>query len=393
MKVPYHKASIDDQEIAEVVETLKSGWLTTGTRTKYFEEKFGEYVGARHAIALNSCTSALHLALDACGVKEGDSVLVPTMTFAATAEVVRYLNARPVFVDCHSDDQNMSLESLRHEYTKALSRGEKVTAVMPVHYGGTLCEMEEILEFSMSHGIKVIEDAAHCCPSFRKEGPNWVQSGSGSDICCYSFYANKCITTGEGGMATTNDDGIAARMRLMSLHGMSKDAWKRFSSDGNPEYLITAPGYKYNLSDLASSIGIHQLDKANQFREARERVAMWYFEALSDVEEVGLPKTREDRISSWHLFVIRILNCPDVETRRRIAEMLKEREIITSVHWRPLHMHPYYVQTYGYEASDFPIAARLYEQMISLPIYPTMSKEQVNYVAESLRVVLKNELG
>lgn len=390
MNVPFHNASIGEEEIDEVTETLKSGWLTTGTKTKTFEAAFGEFVGARHAIALNSCTSALHLALEACGVKEGDSVLVPTMTFAATAEVVRYLNAKPVFVDCNPDDRNLSLESLEHSYTNAVANGENVVAVIPVHYGGVIGPMEEIHEFARKHQLRVIEDAAHCGPSYRLgDDGRKIPSGEGSDVCCYSFYANKCITTGEGGMATTDDDDLAERMRLMSLHGMSKDAWKRFSSDGNPEYLITAPGFKYNLPDVASSIGLHQLKKAELFRRQRAQVAQWYFDQLADLEGVALPFVTESRVSSWHLFVIRLLHSTGVEMRRRVAEKLKARGVVTSLHWRPLHMHPYYVDMYQCQPGDFPVAARLYEEIISLPIFPSMTKEQVIYVTESLKAVLK----
>lgn len=389
MNVPFHRASISDAEINEVTDTLKSGWLTTGQRTKEFEEAFAEYVGARHAIALNSCTSALHLALEACGINDGDTVLVPTMTFAATAEVVRYLNAKPLFVDCDPDTRNLCLDSLEEVYRKAIAANEKVTAVMPVHYGGMIAPMVGVHRFAEKNSLKVIEDSAHCCPAWRiDDDGNRIPTGKGSDVCCYSFYANKCITTGEGGMATTDDDDLAARMRLMSLHGMSRDAWKRFSSDGNPEYLITAPGFKYNLTDIASSIGLHQLKDADKFREQREQVAKWYDEALAGLDDVIIPEVPDNRISSFHLYVIRLPKSTGVPYRRQIAEALKERGIVTSLHWRPLHMHPYYVETYSYKPDDFPVAARQYEEIISLPIFPSMTQDQVKYVADSLKAVL-----
>ena len=395
MEIPYHRAAIGEDEIAEVVDTLRSGWLTTGKRTRDFESAFANYVEAEHAVAMNSCTAALHLALEACGVGEGDAVIVPTMTFAATAEVVRYLGAEPVFVDCLPDDGNLDPAGLDAAAERARQQGRRLAAVMPVHYGGQACDMEAVHGFAQrADGIRVIEDAAHCCPAHWRENETaaWRSVGSGSDVACFSFYANKCITTGEGGMATTNDLELAERMRIMSLHGLSKDAWKRFSSDGSPEYLILDAGYKYNLTDIASALGIHQLARADELRDRRRAVAGMYLRKLADLDEVRLPWEDDNRQHAWHLFVVRL----DIDAltigRREFATLLRERGITTSLHWRPLHMHPYYVEHCGHAAEDFPNAARLHDEMISLPLFPDMTEEQVDYVCATIRDIVAEHL-
>lgn len=395
MEIPYHRAAIGEDEIAEVVETLRSGWLTTGKRTRDFETAFAKYVDAEHAVAMNSCTAALHLALEACGVGEGDAVIVPTMTFAATAEVVRYLGAEPVFVDCLPDDGNLDPGGLDAAAERAQQQGRRLAAVMPVHYGGQACDMVAVHGFAERiDGLRVIEDAAHCCPAHWREDENseWRSVGSGSDVACFSFYANKCITTGEGGMATTDDAELADRMRIMSLHGLSKDAWKRFSSDGSPEYLILDAGYKYNLTDIASALGIHQLARADELRDRRRAVAEMYLQKLVDVEEVRLPWEDKNRQHAWHLFVVRL----DVDTltidRQEFAGLLRDQGITTSLHWRPLHMHPYYVEHCGHAAEDFPNAARLHDEMISLPLFPDMNEQQVDYVCMAIREIVAQHL-
>jgi len=388
--IPFHRAALGEEEIAEVVATLRSGWLTTGPRTKQFEAEFAAYVGAKHAIALNSATAALHLALEAVGLQRGESVLVPTMTFAATAEVVRYFDANPLLIDCREEDFNIDLEQARHVAEQAIKRGERLRAIIPVHYGGQAVDMTGVTTLAREFNLKVIEDAAHCCPAAYRTDSSapWKKVGAESDVCCYSFYANKCITTGEGGMACTNDDALAERMRIMSLHGISKDAWKRFTSDGSWYYEIIAPGYKYNLTDIASAIGIHQLRKADHFRLERERVASLYSSKLAPVAEIRLQPTDPNRIHSHHLFVIRLkLNLLSVDHGPIITE-LKQAGIGCSVHWMPLHMHPYYRETYDYKPTDMPVAARVFPELISLPIFPSMKEEEVSYVCESLVAIL-----
>jgi perosamine synthetase len=390
LKIPFHRAEIGEEEIAEVVATLRSGWLTTGPRTKKFEADFAAYVGAKHAIALNSATAALHLAIEAIGLQRGESVLVPTMTFAATAEVVRYFDAKPILVDCREDNFNLDCNHARTQAAAAVARGEKVRAILPVHYGGLIADMGGIGSLATEYGLNVIEDAAHCCPAHYRDNPSapWKSAGAESDVCCYSFYANKCITTGEGGMACTDNDALAKRMRTMSLHGISTDAWKRFTSEGSWYYEIIAPGYKYNLTDIAAAIGLHQLRKADRLRTRRERVALAYQQRLAEIPEVIVPGNDANRIHSWHLFVIRLrLDCLTID-RARVISLLKEAGIGTSVHWMPLHLHPYYRDNYGYQPSDFPVATRIFQEIVSLPIFPSMSDHDVAFVCDTLAAIL-----
>jgi dTDP-4-amino-4,6-dideoxygalactose transaminase len=390
MVIPFFKPSISGGEINEVVETLKGGWLTTGARTKQFEREFAGYVKHKHAIALNSCTAALHLALEAIGLQPGEGVLVPTLTFAATAEVVRYFDARPILVDCNSEDFNLDVADAEQRLQEAIARGIKVVAIIPVHFAGQIGDVTGVKKLAEKYHLKIIEDAAHCCPAFYRENSedSWKTVGTSADISCFSFYANKPITTGEGGMVCTERNDYAERMRIMSLHGISRDAWKRFSAEGNWYYEIVAPGYKYNLTDVASAIGIHQLRKADKLQMMRTRVADHYEHLLRDVEELILPSVHPDRIHGWHLYVVRLQTGMLSIDRAAVIQELKDAGITTSVHYMPLHMHPYYKDKFEYEPEDLPCAARLYEEVISLPSYPDMSMEEVDYVAETLKGII-----
>lgn len=391
LKIPFHRASISDEEIAEVVATLRSGWLTTGPKTKQFEADFAGYIGVKHAIALNSATAALHLALEAIGLKRGEVVLVPTMTFAATAAVVRYFDAKPVLVDCLEHDCNIDCAHARRLLTRAVAAGERVRAIIPVHYGGRAVDMDAVKLLAEEFGLTIIEDAAHCCPAKYRSGADqpWRSVGTESSISCFSFYANKCITTGEGGMACTNDDDLAARIRIMGLHGISKDAWKRFTSEGSWYYEIIAPGFKYNLTDIASSIGLHQLRKAAIFRTERERVARNYLRRLGNSNFVILPADSQNHIQSWHLFPVRLrLELLTID-RAEVIQLLKAAGIGTSVHWMPLHLHPCYRELYGYGVEDLPVSSSIYKQSLSLPIYPDMTDNDVAYVADNLQNILR----
>lgn len=390
-----------------MVDTLKSGWLTTGPKTKQFEKDFGAYLRQKHAIAVNSCTAALHLALEAIGIKAGQSVVVPTMTFAATAEVVRYFGARPLLVDCRAEDFNLDIADAEKRIQAALAAGQSVTAIMPVHYGGQVGDVAGVQELARRFNLKTVEDAAHCCPAYYKpevsssvvHGPSsvvdgqttddgWQTVGSSADISCYSFYANKTITTGEGGMACTQNDEYADRMRIMSLHGISRDAWKRFTADGSWHYEIIAPGFKYNMTDIAAAIGIHQLRKADQMHRKRTKWAELYSRLLGGIEELILPRQQPNRIHSWHLYVIRLkLHRLKIDRARFITE-LQQRGIGTSVHWMPLHMHPYYRETYGYAPDDLPMASSLYPEIVTLPLYPDMTEGDVRYVCDSIQEIL-----
>lgn len=406
MTIPFYRPSIGAEEIGEVAETLKSGWLTTGPKTKLFENDFAAYLHQKHAIAVNSCTAALHLALEAIGIDTGQSVVVPTMTFAATAEVVRYFGARPLLVDCSVEDSNLDIADADRRIVEALGKDEKVAAIIPVHYGGQVGDVEGVRRLAQKHHLKVVEDAAHCCPAyFRPEvrtqssevggqmtDDGWLPVGSGADITCFSFYANKCITTGEGGMACTNSEEYAERVRIMSLHGISKDAWKRFTAEGSWYYEIVAPGYKYNMTDIAAAMGIHQLRRADELHQKRRKIAALYAQLLEDVEELILPRELPDRIHSWHLYAIRLWLDRLRIDRAQVIDQMKEWGIGTSVHWMPLHMHPYYREKYGYKPDDFPVAAGLYPQLITLPLYPDMKQEEVEYVCDTLKSIISRNL-
>lgn len=378
MNVPFFRPELSEAEIAEVVDTLRSGWLTTGPRVKRFEEDFRSAVGAPHAVAVNSCTAALHLAVEALGLRQGQSVLVPTMTFAATAEVVRYAGAVPVLVDCDPVTLNMDLEDAERRIAEA---GNAV-GIIPVHVGGLMMDMDAVSAFAERHGLWVVEDAAHALPAaWRRPDGSWQRCGEGTAaVTCFSFYANKTVTTGEGGMAVTADPALAGRMRMMSLHGLSHDAWGRFSRGGSWDYRILAPGFKYNLTDVAAALGIHQLARAEQMRQDRERLARRYLEALASTEELELPPVPDDRLHSWHLFPVRIRPEKLAIDRNGFIAELKEAGVGCSVHWRPLHLHPYYAETFGWRAEDFPAATAVWERIVSLPLFPAMTDAEHEHV-------------
>ena len=375
--IPFHVPQIDEDEIHSVVETLKSGWLTTGAKTKQFEEAFARYLGVHHAIAVNSCTAALHLALEAVGVEEGDEVIVPSMTFTATAEVVLYFKAKPVLVDCLPDTLNIDPDQIERAITA------KTKAIIPVHFGGQPCDMAAILDIARRHNLYVIEDAAHALPA------NYRQQSVGSigDITCFSFYATKTITTGEGGMATTNNPEWATRMRMMSLHGISHDAWKRYAKEGSWYYEVVRPGFKYNLTDIAAAIGIEQLRKCDAFGAARKRIAAAYHQGFSDLAEIQTPVCSPEVQHAWHLYVIQLQLEQLKITRDQFIEALKERRIGTSVHFIPLHLHPFYRDAFGFVPEDFPNATEAYQRIISLPVYPGMTDREIARVIEVVREV------
>jgi perosamine synthetase len=398
--IPFYKPCIGPGEIDEVVATLKSGWLTTGPRTKQFEREFAAYLGHKHAVAVNSCTAALHLAIEALGLKPGQGIVVPTMTFAATAEVVRYMGARPLLADCRTADFNLDVADAERQIRAALKGGLQVVAIMPVHYGGQIGDVAGVRDLARRYHLKVVEDAAHCCPAYYREPDaahpsapvrhhKWRMVGHGADFSCYSFYANKPITTGEGGMVCTQSDEYAERMRIMSLHGISHDAWKRYTGEGSWYYEIVAPGFKYNLTDLAAAVGLHQLRKADWLHQRRAALAGQYHAALKEVDEIILPREMRDRIHSWHLYVIRLKLEHLCIDRREFIAQLKQRGISASVHWMPLHMHPYYRQTYGYSPRDLPTANSLYQEIVTLPLYPDLAESDLLGVCEAIKDILR----
>lgn len=377
--LPFHLPDIDDAEISSVEQVLRSGWLTTGPKVREFEKSFAEFLGARHAIAVNSCTAALHLALDAIGIKEGDEVIVPTLTFAATAEVVFYFRAIPILVDCCPKTLNIDPEQIERAITP------RTRAIVPVHFAGQPCQMDAIRDIAQRHELAVIEDAAHSLPAHYRD----EMVGTIGDITCFSFYATKTITTGEGGMITTNNDEFAERMRIMSLHGISKDAWKRYTAEGSWRYDILYPGYKYNLTDIAAALGIEQLKKCFRFYERRKRMAETFDQAFAGMDALTIPFVDQAVQHAWHLYVIQLNLDRLTITRDRFIEELKRANIGTSVHFIPLHLHPFYRDTLRYDARDFPCATQAFERIISLPLYTRMSSEDqqdvINAVKETIR--------
>jgi perosamine synthetase len=375
--IPFHKPYITEDEINEVVDSLSSGWLTTGLKCVEFERAFSDYIGSKYAIAVNSCTAALHLALEAIGLQENEHVITSPMTFAATAEVLRYFNARPVFVDIDPDTMNIDVSGLLETIESLQRQGGKVKAIVPVHFAGHPCEMDTIMNVADKFDLKVIEDAAHMLPGKFKNR----NIGTIGDITCFSFYATKNITTGEGGMAVTDNPDWAERIRVMSLHGISKDAWKRYTDEGD---WLVAPGYKYNMTDLAAALGIAQLKKADFFQQRREEIAAQYNKAFEHFPQITIPAIKDNVQHSWHLYIIK-LNLEYLTIgRRQFIEELKSRGIGTSVHFIPLHIHPYYRETYGYKPEDFPVAYQTYKKIITLPLYPKMTDEDVGHVIKAV---------
>ncbi|MEQ1871917.1 MAG: DegT/DnrJ/EryC1/StrS aminotransferase family protein [Vicinamibacterales bacterium] len=394
LSVPFFRPSIGEPEIREVVDVLQSGWLTTGPRVAAFETAFAAAVGAPYAVALNSATAALHLAVEALGLARGQGVLVPTMTFAATAEVVRYMDAVPILVDCDPMTLNIDYDDAERKLAAAQAGrlsgipGLKVVGVIPVHVGGVMVDLAATRAFAERHGLWVVDDAAHAFPAAWRSNEKgaWVNCGADTArVSCFSFYANKTITTGEGGMAVTHDRVVADRMRVMSLHGLSHDAWGRYQSGGSWDYRIVAPGFKYNLTDIAAAVGIHQLARAEEMRASRESLALEYLYRLSEVDGIELPSVVDHRIHAWHLFPIRLRLDQLTTDRATFIQELAVRGIGSSVHWRPLHLHPYYQEQFKWRAEDCPVASREWERLVSLPLYPAMSNDEQRAVIDAVR--------
>jgi perosamine synthetase len=378
--IPFHSADVGEEEAQAAAEVIRSGWLTMGPKTIEFEQKFAAYVGAKHAVGVSSCTAALHVALDAIGLKQGDEVLVPTTTFTSTAEVVCYFKAKPVLVDVDAKTLCMDPVDAERHIT------EKTRAVIPVHYAGQPCDMDAIHAMAKRHGLRVIEDAAHALPA----SYHGIRVGAISELTAFSFYATKTLTTGEGGMVTTDNDDLATRMRMMRLHGIGRDAWKRYSAAGSWFYEVLDTGFKYNLTDIQSAIGIVQLGKCDRMREARAKVARRYSEAFAAEPRLEVPTILEGCETAWHVYPLR-LNLETLSiTRSEMIEKLKKCGIGTSVHFIPLHMHPYYKNTYGYRDEDFPVASKQYQRYFSLPIFPGMTGSQIDYVIENVLEITKS---
>lgn len=378
--IPFAKPSIGEDEIAEVSDSLRKGWVTTGPKAKRFETDFARYIGdGVEAVALNSATAGLHLALEALGISEDDEVITTPYTFTATAEVVRYLGADPVFVDIDPATLNIDVDSIEAAIT------EKTRAILPVHFAGLSCNMDEILAIARKHDLKVVEDAAHALPGRYKQQ---LIGTLESDATVFSFYANKTITTGEGGMLVTRNGGLAERCRAMRLHGINRDVFARYASD-KPSwfYEVIAPGYKYNLTDIAASIGIHQLKKADLFQQQRERQAAVYLRELAALPLRMPAVPPQGWQHSWHLFVIRLTGDAPVG-RNEFIEKMAQQNIGCSVHFIPLHIQPYWRDRYNFKPDDFPRAREAYEGAVSLPLYPRMTAAEQQRVIDAIRSIL-----
>jgi len=370
--------TIGDEEINEVIDTLKSDWITTGPKTHMFEEQFCEYIGCKNAIALNSCTAGLHLSLVAYGIGNGDEVITSPFTFAATANVITHQKAKPVFVDIEKVTYDIDPDRIDDAVT------DKTKAIIPVHYAGHPCEMDAVLKIAKRYDLIVIEDAAHALGAVYKGR----RIGTIGDLTSFSFYATKNLTTAEGGMVTTDNDELAEKIRIMCLHGISKDAWKRYSSEGSWYYEILYPGYKYNMTDIQASIGIHQLKKIGRMQKRREEVAKRYTEAFEDMPEITIPTVKKYACHAWHLYPIQVnMNLLRID-RAKFIEALKAENIGTSVHFIPIHLHPYYRDQYGFKRGDFPNAESVYEREISLPLYPKITDKDVEDVIVAVKKIV-----
>ncbi|MDD2700468.1 MAG: DegT/DnrJ/EryC1/StrS family aminotransferase [Sideroxydans sp.] len=378
--LPFALPDIGEEEIAEVVDSLRSGWVTTGPKTKRFEKEFVDFVGVQgEAISVNSATAGLHLALEALDVGAGDEVITTPYTFTATAEVIRYLGAHPVFVDIDPNTLNINVSKIEAAIT------ERTKAIIPVHFAGLACEMDAIIAIARKHGLKVVEDAAHSLPTI--VGGKLVGTLD-SDATVFSFYATKTITTGEGGMVVTRDPSIAARCKVMRLHGISRDAFDRYVSTKPAwQYEVVAPGFKYNMTDIAASMGIHQLMKARRFQQKRQEMAERYHRELADMPVQLPPAALPGDMHAWHLYVIRLSDASPIG-RDAFIEAMAQRGIGCSVHFIPLHLQPYWRDTYALQPEDFPHALKAYQAAVSLPLYTRMSEEDQSKVIAAIKEIL-----
>ena len=390
--VPFHRPSITSAERDAILGVLDSGWLTTGSRARAFEDAFAAFVGSRHAVALNSATAALHLALVGRGVGAGDEIIIPTYTFASCGEVIQYCGARPVLVDV--EPGRLTMDPARTESAVT----DRTRVLMPVHFAGLSADVRALQAVASGHGLDVIEDAAHAFPT-RVAAAGGRFAGTFGVAGAFSFYATKTITTGEGGMLVTDDDALAADVRQLSLHGISRDAWKRYAADGSWYYEIERLGFKDNMTDLAAALGLAQLSRADEMREARERVARRYLAELASLEDrLQLPEAGAPGEHAWHLFVVRLRSDAalgdvradgDLRSRRAsVIDRLRSVGIGTSVHFIPLHRHPLY-RDMGWRPDQFPVAERAYAGAISLPIFPDMTEDQVDRVIEALAAAVR----
>ncbi len=376
--VPFFRPDIGDDEIAAVVETLRSGWVTIGPQTQEFERAFAQWAAVPYAVGVSSCTAALHLALDAIGIGPGDEVITSTLTFTATGATIVHTGARPVLVDVTADTLNLDPADVARKITP------RTRAIVPVHYAGHPAPMDELLAIARAHRLHIVEDAAHALPaSYRGR-----RIGTIGDITAFSFYATKNLTTGEGGMLTTADHAIAELLQTRRLHGMSHNAWRRYSSQGAWRYDVTYPGFKYNMTDIAASMGLVQLRRLPELNRRRRHLAELYTELLTGLPQLHLPTAQPDVEHAWHLYVVRVRPEELSIHRDAVIELLKAEGIATGVHFIPLHLFSYYSEVFGYRPEDFPVATAAAETILSLPLFTLMSDDDVGYVVQTLRRIL-----
>ena len=385
--LPFAVPSIGVAEIADVTDALLSGWLTTGPRTKEFERAFADYVGAPHAVAVNSATAGLHLSLAALGIGPGDEVITTPLTFCATANVVVHLGAKPVFADV-GPDLNIDPGQVRARITP------RTKAIMPVHFAGLPCAMDELTVIAREHGLPIVEDAAHAVGTsyrgHRVGGAPHLDGPLAGDTTVFSFYATKNMTTGEGGMVTCANPDLAGWIRTLSLHGISKDAWKRYSSEGSWHYEVVAPGYKYNMTDLQAALGLRQLARLEGFLADRRRIVARYDARFAELPEIARPSHPEDPLSrhAWHLYAIQLDLDRLTIDRAGFIEELRRRNIGASVHFIPVHLHPYYRDRFGLGRGAYPQAEYFYDRIVSLPLYPDLTDDDVERVADAVREIV-----
>jgi dTDP-4-amino-4,6-dideoxygalactose transaminase len=397
--LPFSPPLIGEEEIAEVIDTLRSDWITTGPKVRQFEEEFAAVIGAPAALALSSCTAAMHVALATLGIGPGDAVISTPMTFCSTIHVIEHVGARPILVDVEPDTLNIDPTAVREKVEKwKREEGKRdsvrIKAILPVHLYGHPCDMDALLQVAQEYDLAIIEDAAHALPAQYRG--RFIGSFSPSFhfpiLTCFSFYATKNLTTAEGGMLTGGPE-LLDEARIWSLHGMSRDAWKRYSAEGSWYYEVVRAGFKYNMTDIQAALGLRQLEKLPRFQQRRREIVRRYNEAFSQLEELQIPTERPEVEHAWHLYVLRLHASRLHLSRNQFIEELTARNIGTSVHFIPVHLHPYYRDKYGYKPEDFPVAYREYQRIISLPLYPRMSDQDVQDVIEAVLGVVKKYRG
>jgi dTDP-4-amino-4,6-dideoxygalactose transaminase len=391
--LPFSPPLLGEEEIAEVVDTLRSEWITTGPKVKRFEQEFAHAVGAPAALAVSSCTAALHLSLLALGVGPGDAVITSPMTFCSGVHVIEHVGARPVLVDVEPETLNIDpqkVEQAIRNFARGKEQG-RLKAIMPVHLYGHPCDLDSLLAIAREHELAILDDAAHALPALYKgRSVGSLAASAGVPVLTsFSFYATKNLTTAEGGMLTGSPD-LIDEARIWSLHGMSRDVWKRYSSEGSWFYDVTRPGFKYNMTDIQASLGLHQLRKLAGFRARRREIVSLYREAFSPFPELCLPVERPEVEHAWHLYALRLNPETFPLTRNQFIEELRARNIGASVHFIPIHLHPYYRDKYGYQPDDFPVAYREYQRLVSLPLCPRMTDQDAGDVIEAVIDIIES---